>query len=173
MLDEAWFARRRTVVYLVPNGQMGLFRRAAGAVMRDRWTSGDWSLKHVFVSAADGKAKFVAGQRVGLRDTALEITRAAGQPDDFVETTESFVREHVYFIHDPEGAAWHELVGPSSDKGQPAVALLDYGGKVVKVIELDDSRASAAADKLEKAEVGERLAEEVRKLLPARPELGG
>lgn len=168
VLDAEWFARRRAVVYLVPDGPLPTFRPAATAVIRDRWTEGDWSLKHVFVSAAGSKWKFMAGQRLGVRDAALEVTRASGQPDSFAESTEAFVRRHVFFVHDPEGTAWEELLGDPDGPLRPTVVLLDYGGRVVETFEL-----GANLDRENAEEEPDRLAEEVRRLLPVRPELGG
>ncbi len=71
VLDPSWFAKRRVVVYLMPEeGDLVSIRRAAALIMRDRWLEGDWSLKHVVVSDV-GKFRFVARQRLAVHEIAL------------------------------------------------------------------------------------------------------
>jgi hypothetical protein len=169
-LNPDWFVRRRAVVYLVPqNGDVRAVRRAATAILRDRWTEGDWTMKHIFIGAGPAP-RFLAGRRAALRDLALEVTRAADQPEDFADSNLDFVRDHALFIRDPEGVAWQELLGRPLDEHQPAmVLLLDYGGRVVATFTLESEGTEAETEERRLAE----LAEEVRRQLPNRPELGG
>ncbi|HEX6987692.1 MAG TPA: hypothetical protein VF170_20095 [Planctomycetaceae bacterium] len=175
VLDPAWFAGRRAVVYLLPDGgDVAAVRRAADEIMRDRWTEGDWSLKHVIVSDV-GAARFAARRRVAVRDIAIEITRAAGQGPEFAAENEEFALQNVFFVHDPEGAVWRELLGePEDGRRAAAVVLLDYGGRVVRVLDPIQSAGeseTASATSLDRSE--RPLAAEVRRSLPSRPELGG
>jgi hypothetical protein len=168
VLDAAWFAKRRVVVYLVPAGGLPTVRGPAASVIGSHWTAGDWSLKHVFVSSVPSKPIFLAGRRIGLYDLAQAVTKAAGQGDEFVASNEEYVRQNVFFVHDPEGTAWTELLGvPAGERQSTAVVLLD-GGRVVKSITLEPV-SYATASEAEREEAHLQLAAEVRESLPARP----
>lgn len=169
VLDAAWFADRRVVVYLVPAGGLPVVRGPAAAVIGSHWTAGDWSLKHVFVSSVPSKPIFMAGRRIGLYDLAQAVTKAAGQGEEFISSNEDYVRQNVFFVHDPEGTAWTELLGiPAGEPQGTAVVLLDRG-RVVKSIALNRSEEYAAASEAEREEAHLQLAAEVRESLPARP----
>lgn len=163
VLDAAWFAERRVVVYLVPTGGLPAMRGPAAAVIRSHWTAGDWSLKHVFVSGVPSKPVFIAGRRIGLYDLAQAVTKEAGQGDEFVAANEDYVRQNVFFVHDPDGAAWAELLGEDATRGS-AVVLLDHG-RVVKSIELHEAELSGTSA-AEREEADLRIATEVRESLP-------
>ena len=164
VLDSDWFAGRKAVVYLVPPGGLPDVRKAAAAVMADRWTAGDWSTKHVFVGGVPSAAVFGLGKRIGLRDAAREVTRAAGQGDELIEENESLVAEHVFFVHDPRQEVWAELLGPDRDGktgAATALVVLD-GGVSAGVVDL----RPAASDRTSDAEAGpDPVAAAVRRLL--------
>lgn len=163
-LTSQWFAEHRAVVYLIPtNGDIPAFRRAASAIMQDQWTGGDWSLKHIFVSDVPNRLRFAAQQRLGVHDIATQVTAEAGQPAEMVSENEPFVRDHVYFVWDPKGSLWEELLAGESTKNKNAILFLDYGGKVVKVF--DPKKLSEG-----EAQVGQSslIATEARRLLPPR-----
>jgi hypothetical protein len=170
MLDPAWFAGRRAVVYLLPDGDMLAVRRAAASIMRDRWTEGDWSLKHVFVSDVGNRFRFAARQRLAVHAIATDVTTEAGQGPEFIPENEDFVRQNVFFVCDPGGSLWRELLGtPEAGTRVPSVVLLDYGGRVVKSVEPQRPEEAPAADLVSVA--ADPLAADVRKLLPMRPDM--
>lgn len=169
-LSPEWFAERRVVVYLLPtDGDVGAFRRAASAIMKDQWTGGDWSLKHVFVSDVPNRLRFAARTRIAIYDVALQITAEAGQPAEFAFENEPFVRDHVFFVHDPQGSLWDELLTNSKrSEREQAILFLDYGGRVVKAID-----PTTINDGTERIGETPSIAVEARKLLPRRTDLGG
>jgi hypothetical protein len=174
VLDAEWFSKRRVVVYLMPvDGDYTGMREAASLVMRDRWLEGDWSLKHVVVSDV-GRVRFAAQQRIAVREIAEQMTKEAGQEPDFVAENEDYVRKNVFFLHDPERKVWRELLGDQASGREAAVVMLDYGGSVVRVLDVKDalrpveSAANASGPLTEPSVVLE-----VRKDLPYRPDLGG
>ena len=169
VLDAEWFAKRRVVVYLVPNGGLPAMRGPAAAVIRDHWTEGDWSLKHVFVSSVPSKAIFIAGRRIGLYDLASGVTKEAGQGDDFVAANEDYVQQNVFFVHDPEGTAWAELLGAEFEDHRLSAAVLLENGRVVKSIEVKKFGFDTAEDAAERETFAAGLASEVRETLPSRP----
>jgi hypothetical protein len=174
LLDAEWFAKRRVVVYLMPaNGNYQGMREAATVVMRDRWLEGDWSLKHLVVSDV-GRVRFSAQQRLAVREIAEEMTKEAGQEPDFVSENENYVRDQVFFLHDPARDVWKELLGEQATGREAAVVMLDYGGKVVRVLNVDEALRpveSAASNSIQTTEPSVVL--EVRKDLPFRPDFGG
>lgn len=174
-LDATWFAKRRVVVYLMPeNGDLQAIRKAAALIMQDRWLEGDWSLKHVVVSDV-GKVRFVARQRLAVHEIALRMTEESGQEPQFASENEDYVRQNVFFLHDPDRSVWRELLGENADGREAAVIMLDYGGAVVRTVDAADALKpveSAANSDLSGA--GQAVVvEEVRKDLPLRSELGG
>lgn len=165
-LDPEWFEKRRVVVYLLPDGgDKAAVRRAAEAVIRDRWNSGDWSLKHVFVGDVPERMTFAARQKVAAHDVAVRFTGEAGQPAEYTADNEEFVRQHLYFVWDPSGEIWAELLGHSEGRRPAAVLLLDYGGRVVDTVDPTVPPADPLGP--------DPTAAAVRRLLPNRPELGG
>jgi len=134
-LDPAWFSGKRAVVYLVPDDARPAARRAVAQVLRGCWSAGDFSLCHVFVSSTPGRAKFVAGRRIGLRDMAESLAEELGQDEEYVAMNEEHLSEEVvFFVHDPEAATWNDLLGHSADASPaPAIVLLD-SGRVLRVI---------------------------------------
>jgi hypothetical protein len=174
LLDADWFAKRRVVVYLMPeNGNYSGMREAASLVMRDRWLEGDWSLKHVIVSDV-GRVRFAAQQRIAVREIAEQMTKEAGQEPDFVAENEDFARKHIFFLHDPERTVWRELLGDQASGREAAVVMLDYGGAVVRVLNVDEAlRPVQAAANGSDLLMEPSVVIEVRKDLPFRPDLGG
>lgn len=174
LLDAKWFSKRRVVVYLMPEqGDFPAMRDAAALVMRDRWLEGDWSLKHVIVSDV-GRVRFAARQRIAVREIAEQMTKEAGQKPDFIADNEDYVRKNVFFLHDPERTVWRELLGDRASGREAAVVMLDYGGSVVRVLDVEEALRPVEAA----ANGPDQLAEptvvlEVRKDLPFRPDLGG
>jgi len=175
LLDADWFAKRRVVVYLMPEGgdYLGM-REAAALVMRDRWLEGDWTLKHVIVSDV-GRVRFAAQQRIAIREIAEQMTKEAGQEPDFVAENEDYARKHVFFLHDPERTVWRELLGERASGREAAVVMLDYGGSVVRVLDVAEAlrRADAVANDAAQPLAEPTVVLEVRKDLPFRPDLGG
>lgn len=168
VLDSAWFAERRAIVYLVPDGGLPTVRGPAAAVFEDRWTAGDWSIKHVFVSDVPSKFKFVAGRRIGIVDMATAITKAAGQGDDQIAANEEFLSQHVYFVHDPEGTTWSELLGtPDGGKHATTMVLLE-NGKVVRSIELPEYGGGSDAEVARREATEAEIKAEVRRVLAQR-----
>ncbi len=166
-LDADWFAHRRTVVYLLPKGcDERAVRHAAAAIMQDRWAEGDWTLKHVFVTDAAGRALFAARQRIAVHEIAQGLTKEAGQDESFVPENEDLVRQNVFFLRDPAGDVWKELLGESSAGRRAAVVFLDYGGKVVHAVVSSEPDATASAGETP-------YAADARRLLPVRFDLGG
>lgn len=174
LLDADWFAKRRVVVYLMPErGDFQAMREAAEVVMRDRWLEGDWSLKHLIVSDV-GRVRFAARQRIAVHEIAEEMTKEAGQEPDFVSENENYVRDNVFFLHDPEQSVWRELLGDRATGREAAVIMLDYGGAVVRVLDIEDALRpveAATNNPIQSSEPSVVL--EVRKDLPYRPDLGG
>ncbi|MBA3312446.1 MAG: hypothetical protein H0T47_04010 [Planctomycetaceae bacterium] len=175
VLDPSWFAKRRVVVYLMPEeGDLVSIRRAAALIMRDRWLEGDWSLKHVVVSDV-GKFRFVARQRLAVHEIALRMTEEAGQEPEFASENEDYVRQNVFFLHDPDRNVWRELLGEQADGREAAIVMLDYGGNVVRTVKAADALKpveAAATDDL--VGIGHApVVEAVRKDLPSRLDLGG
>jgi len=168
-LDAAWFAERKVVVYLIPPAGLPAARQAAAAVMRDRWTADDWSIKHVFVGGVPHAPMFTLGKKIGLRDAVREVTRAAGQGDEFFAENEKLVLEHVFFVHDPKLAVWKELLGDGA--GRSAVVMIDHGRVVgsIDTVGLAAAPATAGPDGTETNKRAEALAVEVRKAL-VKPE---
>ena len=174
LLDAGWFSKRRVVVYFMPaDGNYQAMREAASVVMRDRWLEGDWSLKHVVVSDV-GRVRFSAQQRLAVREIAEQMTKEAGQEPDFVSENENYVRQNVFFLHDPECSVWRELLGEKATGREAAVVMLDYGGTVVRVLNVEEALRpveAAATNSLETTEPSVVL--EVRKDLPFRPDRDG
>jgi hypothetical protein len=172
LLDADWFAKRRVVVYLMPeDGDLKAVRRAAALVMRDRWTEGDWSLKHVIVSDV-GRLRFAARRRLAIHEIAIEMTKEAGQEPQFASENEDYVLQNVFFVQDLDRSVWRELLGEKHDERAAAIVLLGYGGKVVRVL-----NASEAVQPIEAAATGTagqaEIVVDVRKDLPSQPDLGG
>lgn len=174
LLDPAWFAKRRVIVYLMPEaGDLPAIRRAAALIMRDRWLEGDWTLKHLVVSDV-GRIRFVARQRVAVHDIAQRMTEEAGQEPDFAPENENYVRQNLFFLHDPEREVWRELIGDGASLREGAVVMLDYGGKVVRVMKASEALQPSESSDDGLAGLGQAaVVEKVRVELPSRLELGG
>lgn len=171
MLDPEWFAHRRVIVYLVPeNGETPALRRAAGAIMQDHWIEGDWSIKHVIVSDA-GRLRFAVRQRAAIHDIAVRVTEEAGQDESFVAENEEFIQKHVFFVRDNDRAIWRELLGNPDPSNRCKILLLDYGGRVVRTVDPSEDIPETADATIGSGAAA--FAAEVRRLLPARPELDG
>lgn len=174
VLDEAWFKERRAVVYLIPPGGGRAVRQAAGAVMSDLWTAGDWETNHVFVGGAVSAPAFAIAKRIGLKDAEREVGRVSDRRGESPEQIEKIVRQHVFCVHDPEASLWKELLGSGDNTEYVSTAAGTELELPIAVLVLDGGRVVGSVEIEREAEGGselERVAAEVRRMLGAGAEL--
>lgn len=146
VLDGAWFAKRQVVVYLVSKGGVPAIRKAATAVMQDRWAADDWSTTHVIVGDAPSATFFAAARRLALREATQEMEKAIAEGAGSAEEGEKFAEENVFFVHDPDGKVWQELLGTPTADGRPTAVVILEGGRVTGVVPLAKESSAASPD---------------------------